>query len=81
MIWLKWHFIFINASKKVLISLKHIINNLTVIITRTYGFDQFGVTLVKINPKLSDIHQQQQHQNDRLYVLIEVSYYTDIRRM
>ena len=38
MIRLKWHFVFRNASEKVLVSRKRIIYILTVFITQTYGF-------------------------------------------
>ena len=75
----KRQFLFLNASEKVLVSLKRIINIPTVFLPQTYVFNPFRVTLVRINYSFSDtsyhqhiylwVHFTHRHAQDTIVIL------------
>ena len=74
---LKWQFVFQNASEKGLVSLKLIINILTVFITQTYGFipvrgDPSYNNLITFRYVLLSTSF-----NEWIYVITDIAYHTD----
>ena len=77
---LKWQFVFLNASEKVLVSLKYIIHILTVSSLKHTVFDLFRVKLVRIASYHSDTCYYRYNLNDQLYILTYIFYYTDMHQ-